>query len=144
VNTKEKDGTLLAAVTDILRTWCDNCRYRYKSKKEERNDGNGDGHDNSNNKPIYCYFIKQNNYVKIGSSSDPIRRAEALQHYTPHKTRLLYYTQAVSETDMHRKWQALRTKGEWFLFNNALRVYIDALIKRDKEAQERENEKVIQ
>ena len=135
MNAKDEDnGELLAAVADILRSWCSNCRY--KLKKEERNerdsDSNGDRHNNSDSKPIYCYFIKQNNWVKIGSSSDPIRRAETLSHYSPHKTRLIWYTTLVTESEMHKKWQHERVKGEWFRWSDALKSYITVLIERDR------------
>jgi len=142
VNTKDKEDSdkLLVAVTDILKNWCNTCRYKDKSKKEQDDDNTI----NSDSKTTYTYFIQQNNWVKIGSSTDPIRRAESLSHYTPHKTHLLYYTAQVTESDMHKKFQSLRTKGEWFSYTQEIKTYIQSLIKKDYELElEQEAESIM-
>jgi len=40
---------------------------------------------------------------------------------------------------MHKKFQSLRTKGEWFSYTQEISTFIESIIKRDKE-REREQE----
>ena len=40
---------------------------------------------------------------------------------------------------MHKKFQSLRTKGEWYSYTQEISTFIESLIKKDKE-REREQE----
>jgi len=140
---KDKDNdfaSLLATFLDILKSRCDTCRYKQEHARgrEARQQQNGRGNLKDDDKPEYTYFIRQRNYVKVGKSTDPVRRAEQIAHYTPFRVKLLYYTTTVTEAFVHREYQHLRKSGEWFVYTSELANYINVLIEKDKNAQERE------
>jgi hypothetical protein len=54
--------------------------------------------------------------IKIGFASDPVRRVKALQQHCPCLLRLLVVAPGGPrlEAELHRKFDRLRVRGEWF------------------------------
>ncbi len=78
---------------------------------------------------IYCYFIQQgtNGDIKIGVTKSIKNRLNTLQTANSEKLRLLGYISGNKEieSDLHRKFIAYRTNGEFFSVNQELIDYIN-------------------
>ena len=80
------------------------------------------------------YFIRCNEFVKIGKSNAPEGRLYELQQYTPYKLKLLGTTN-VPELELHKKFAYLRERGEWFHLTKEIRDYILKTIKSNGQYQ---------
>lgn len=63
--------------------------------------------------PMVTYFIREAGVIKIGRSTNPLKRLSALQVSTPAKLVLLGVCDE-PEADVQRRFQELRVHGEWF------------------------------
>ncbi len=64
----------------------------------------------------YVYFVKRNDFIKIGSSISPEGRIKGLQTGFPEPLEVLAVVPdtVIGEMEAHRKFAHLRTTGEWF------------------------------
>lgn len=63
------------------------------------------------------YFVKVNEYIKIGFSRRPFRRVVSIQHSIPFDTVLLGVVpgDVLTEQLLHDKFKDYRFRGEWFV-----------------------------
>lgn len=78
----------------------------------------------------FVYFIRASSGpIKIGSSLDPRARLRALQIGSPVRLRLMAVVPCspaqVQEMELHRRFGALRSHGEWFRPGRTLLAYIE-------------------
>lgn len=77
----------------------------------------------------YVYFVQAGDSIKIGVTVDLGARISALQTSTPHKLKLL---KAIAggrpeEIELHKRFDHLRIRGEWFRAEAELVEYITML-----------------
>lgn len=79
----------------------------------------------------FVYFIKINNYVKIGYTCGIPCRLNDINTCNPYKPKLLYSVRfetteeaKTHERELHDKFSAFRHKGEWFKYSNEIKEYI--------------------
>lgn len=83
----------------------------------------------------YIYFIRCNQYIKIGKTSNLYQRVHSLQGSNPHELKLVgIYASAsltVDEKFFHNEVKKIANKirGEWFVSNSDLVKYIDLITK---------------
>lgn len=72
------------------------------------------------------YFIKCNNYVKIGRSIDPKRRLADLQTGNPFKLTLIrtLNEKDFEESTLHKKFNRFRVRGEWFRYSETIKMFV--------------------
>lgn len=75
------------------------------------------------------YFIKQGDYVKIGFTNRFNIRLNQLQVSSPIKLEVLGIIEGdkTNEKYMHDKFKHISTNGEWFIYCDELKSYIDTL-----------------
>jgi DNA-binding XRE family transcriptional regulator len=75
------------------------------------------------------YFIKQGDYVKIGFTNRFKTRLNQLQVSSPIKLEVLGIIEGNKndENNMHEKFKHISTNGEWFIYCDELKSYIDLL-----------------
>jgi hypothetical protein len=73
------------------------------------------------------YFIRSQNYVKIGYSRDPWRRISDLQTGNPHRLEMLAVTPGdfLMESELHKLFDKYNENNEWFLYNEKIQRYCD-------------------
>jgi len=74
------------------------------------------------------YFLKdENNYVKIGFSTNVIRRIYSLRTSSPYKTEVLLIIKGdyEQEQELHKKFKDSFHSGEWFLFSKEIESFIN-------------------
>lgn len=73
----------------------------------------------------YTYLIRQGDYLKIGYTTDVIRR---LKSYGTHNAafELLYYISGNVERELHNKFSGYRYKNEWFRYSDEIVAYFRA------------------
>lgn len=76
----------------------------------------------------FTYFIKCNEFVKIGKSTDHLVRFDTIQSHNPYRLTLLGITQTPERT-IHEKFSYLRGRGEWFFLTSELKDYISKYVK---------------
>jgi hypothetical protein len=69
----------------------------------------------------YVYFIKQNEFVKIGRSNKPFKRLNDMQVSTPYELKLVGFVPCqnmhyakVLENRLHSQCKKSHIRGEWF------------------------------
>lgn len=76
----------------------------------------------------FLYFIEavDTGFIKIGRSGDPERRLAQLSTGSPNQLVILGKISGGSslESELHRRFGALRERGEWFKVNGELRTFI--------------------
>lgn len=76
----------------------------------------------------YLYFIEAINtgYIKIGRSANPMQRLAQLSTGSPNDLVLLGKISggAALEAELHRRFESLRCKGEWFRTSGELKQFI--------------------
>jgi hypothetical protein len=79
--------------------------------------------------PGYVYFIAASKHVKIGFSTAPIERLQALQTSHPEKLEILHTVSGDQrmERRLHQRFAGYRVRGEWFRLSNEISHYIDHL-----------------
>ncbi len=77
----------------------------------------------------YVYFVRAGEHVKIGRAVDVAQRVRELQVGHPHPLALVVSVpaHAALELAIHRRFQHLRTQGEWFRIDDDLVAFIQAL-----------------
>jgi hypothetical protein len=77
----------------------------------------------------YVYFVRAGNKVKIGRTTDPGRHVRALQtaHHEDLALVLTIPAHAALEGAIHRRFQHLKTRGEWFRVEADLVAFIEAV-----------------
>jgi DNA-binding XRE family transcriptional regulator len=75
------------------------------------------------------YFIKQSDYVKIGFTNRFKTRLNQLQVSSPVKLEVLAIIEGdkTDEKIMHEMFKHISTNGEWFIYCDELKQYIDLL-----------------
>jgi len=78
-------------------------------------------------KPQQCYFISDAPYkfIKIGRSDCISKRLKQIQTYFHNKVELLHTTTKYSERDLHKKFEHLRQRGEWFEYTDEIKKFIE-------------------
>jgi DNA-binding XRE family transcriptional regulator len=74
------------------------------------------------------YFLKdENNYVKIGFSTDVIKRIYHLRTSSPYKSDVLLIIKGdySLEQELHKKFKDSLKSGEWFLFSKEIESFIN-------------------
>lgn len=84
----------------------------------------------------YAYFIQSSTgYIKIGKSANPIKRLQYLQTGSPEELRLLGFTKASTEEQLHASLSQYRVRGEWFRpAGPVLRAALDASLYAEAQA----------
>jgi len=91
----------------------------------------------------YIYFIKSENFVKIGYTLNIESRLQSLQSSNPHKLKLIYSieTDHALETLLHKYYQKNNKhhRNEWFIYDdfterviNVLKIYEKQINKSKK------------
>jgi DNA-binding XRE family transcriptional regulator len=75
------------------------------------------------------YFIKQNDYIKIGYTNNFNKRLNQLQVSSPVKLEVLGIIKGTKddESNYHKMFSKYHSNGEWFNCNEELISYIDKL-----------------
>ncbi len=91
-------------------------------------------HRHSKNTDGWIYFVRADEFVKIGFAKEVRSRLPRLQTSSPVKLQLLMAIEgkASLERDFHRKFAALRAHGEWFKLDGALSSYLDRFCLRQQ------------
>jgi Meiotically up-regulated gene 113 len=110
------------------RGFCDNCDEWWTRVS---NTPLSDISDNSYSSPKIkygTYFIKCNDFIKIGKASNIDVRMRELQIGNPYKLELLAFIKDKSlEKKLHIKFNHLSYSGEWFRITPELEAYIAAI-----------------
>ncbi len=79
---------------------------------------------------IYFVLAEEVNRCKIGFSTDPKKRLQALSSSSPAFLRLLGVIEGEleDEADLHRDFAALRAKNEWFRYESPLVEFIQKAV----------------
>jgi DNA-binding XRE family transcriptional regulator len=75
------------------------------------------------------YFLKdENNYVKIGFSTNVIQRIYDLRVSSPYKSEVLLIISGdyALEQELHKKFKDSFKSGEWFLFSKEIQDFVNA------------------
>ena len=77
------------------------------------------------------YFIKQNDYLKIGYTNNFNKRLNQLQVSSPVKLEVLGIIKGTKEdeSNYHKMFSKFHSNGEWFSYNEELINFIDNLDK---------------
>jgi len=77
------------------------------------------------------YFIKQNDYIKIGFTNNFNKRLNQLQVSSPVKLEVLGIIKGTKEDECnyHKMFSKYYSNGEWFIYNEELISHIDKLDK---------------
>ena len=67
---------------------------------------------------VYQIFNKQNKFIKIGKSIQPLHRERTLQAQAPDIVMIaMWKAPGVEETNLHREYKDKRERGEWYALN---------------------------
>ena len=80
------------------------------------------------------YFVKANDRIKIGYSSNPTSRINQLQTSSPYDLEVLLIIDGDREKEriLHKEFKDCRKKGEWFEFEGTVKDYIDTNSDKDR------------
>jgi len=80
------------------------------------------------------YFIKANEKVKIGYAVDPSKRIPAIQTSSPFDLEVLLIIDGNydKEYELHKRFQDMRTSGEWFEFGEPIKSFIKENLEFDR------------
>ena len=75
----------------------------------------------------FVYFIREQNKIKIGLSSDPEKRLKTFQTGTPNKLFLMHTIPGNRELEqyLHHLFQGYHLHNEWFSYTGSLREFIN-------------------
>lgn len=73
-------------------------------------------------KGMKVYFIKCNEYVKVGCSNNISKRLKVLQVYIPYEIKLLKVDTENSEEFWHEKLKTCHHKGEWYYYDKVCEI----------------------
>lgn len=79
--------------------------------------------------PSNVYFVRVGDFVKIGFASNPKSRILELSNRCPYEFSLLATITGdkTDERKLHRRFESLRHRGEWFRFESPLKEYIQSM-----------------
>lgn len=79
------------------------------------------------------YFLKLEQFVKIGFTNNPHNRITTLQSGLPEKVELIYLMDGgrKEEKELHLKFSGNRREGEWFILVDEILDYIEENINKD-------------
>lgn len=78
----------------------------------------------------WVYFVQAGDLVKIGHSSDPIGRLEAIRTHNPDAELLAVERGGIRrERQLHADFASLRFKREWFHLRDELEEYVSSISK---------------
>ena len=79
--------------------------------------------------PGYVYFMEMGEFIKIGYSTWPPHRRDALQSSNPYDIRILaaFPGELQNEQDLHQVFKHLRHRNEWFRKSPGLLAFIEWL-----------------
>mgnify|MGYP001563209798 CR=1 FL=1 len=80
---------------------------------------------------MQTYFIFDGLDVKIGRGQDAIKRMNSLQCGSSKKLSLLKVLEGDLETELHRKFEDWRIRGEWFQLSQPIANFLDGLESAD-------------
>jgi Meiotically up-regulated gene 113 len=83
----------------------------------------------------HVYFTENGpDFIKIGFSTDPNSRRSQLQTSTPYELRVVLAIPGTMETEkkLHKRFQHLRVRGEWFRKDPELLEFITGELKRQE------------
>lgn len=80
------------------------------------------------------YFVKADNKIKIGYSSNPANRIITLQTSSPEELQVLLVIDGNmdDERELHKKFIDHKIRGEWFALSNEISEYIEAHLDNDR------------
>ncbi len=80
-------------------------------------------------KNVKLYVVRAGQFVKIGSTVDPIKRLSQLQVGCPYKIQLVAVFPGTrkDEKELHRIFKKDRFRGEWFVYRGAIARWVDDL-----------------
>ena len=80
------------------------------------------------------YFLKANNRIKIGYTSDPSERMSSIQTSSPYDLEVLLIVDGNQDEErkLHARFSNLRRSGEWFHFGEPIMKYIENNTHRDR------------
>jgi len=81
----------------------------------------------------HIYFIRSQDFVKIGYSKNPVLRMSGLQTANPNKLELLYSFPSFQwrEKEIHKDLKKHFINGEWFSYNDEVKRYIEKIEKEN-------------
>lgn len=87
---------------------------------------------------IKVYFIKCNDFVKIGQTNNVKQRIKDLQTGNPHELQLLKTINAdiKIEVQLHKQFSHLNIRGEWFALTADLIDFINKLDSKKKKSKQ--------
>ena len=90
-----------------------------------------DPHPDNQIKTYYLYFIKCNNYIKIGYSENPKKRLEVIQVSNPYRCNIILTIGYLGETDAknhelywHKLCKEFKVRGEWFKYKKGVEIWL--------------------
>lgn len=77
------------------------------------------------------YFIAAGDFVKIGFTTSPVGRIRSIKTATPLPLKILHHQRGTmkQERELHRRFAAIRVRGEWFRKTPELLDYIEEIKK---------------
>jgi len=80
------------------------------------------------------YFLKASDRIKIGYSHDPSNRISAIQTNSPYTLEVLLVIDGTrdDEQELHARFRDFRRSGDWFLFDEPIRSYIESNVHCDR------------
>lgn len=69
-----------------------------------------------------CYFIKCGEYLKVGSSKNPVRRLKDMSSNNPFPLNLLRVDLVNGEKYWHEKLKPAHYKGEWYYYDKVCEI----------------------
>jgi hypothetical protein len=77
----------------------------------------------------FVYFIGNDEFVKIGYSTDPKNRLKYIQSGHPHKLKLFGCIRGDMklERELHEKFKEHRLNGEWFTYSLEIKSFIEGI-----------------
>lgn len=80
------------------------------------------------NRSGHVYFIEAGDFIKIGYTTSPVVRVIKMRTDCPWPIKILHHEPGTfkDEKALHRRFEAHRANGEWFIRDNELLEYIAA------------------
>lgn len=105
---------------------------------------NGTGNDeniSAETVPLFTYFIRDGDAIKIGKSMAPVLRMQNLQSSSPRPMKMLAMVPATvaSEPECHQRFEHLHIRGEWFRAEPDLLAFVRQMKAAQPRARKRPN-----
>lgn len=108
---------------EYLRKWKERNPEKVKSyqRKRDRNKWAKRKHDE------VTYFVRCNDFVKIGTTTNILDRMKTLQIGCPYELELMG-TCSLDESIIHEKFKHLHHRGEWHILSAKLLSFIEEMV----------------